>query len=135
ETRAEAVAQLAEARNLMTDVEKSVTATLAKFPKRLDPKTESDKIDQQRALREELSEVRLLRALTLQQQAQAYGEKADEFKKLHEQAANEFQELYDKYNNYLVGFYARVYQGQCFLDLGKLKEASGCFEDIVLQGG
>src|SRR5690606_13897120 len=58
EIRAEAVKQLSEARQLMVEVEKAIVATLAKFPKQLDPKTESDKIDQRRELREELSQAR-----------------------------------------------------------------------------
>lgn len=134
EVRAEAVSQLKEARKLMVDAEKAIVAALAKFPKQLDRKTEADKIDRQRELREELAQVRLLRSQALQQLANAHGPKARDFKKLHEEATAEFQDLYDKYTNFLPGFMARVYQGQSYLELGKLKEASGCFEDVIVQG-
>ncbi len=134
-TRGAARRQLADARELLTSVEASLVKQLQAFPKTLDPKTQGDQIDRRRELRARLSQVRVLRSLTLHQQAGTFDKGDEQFAKLNEQAAKEFQELYDKYGSFLVGFYARVYQGECYLDLGKLKEASGCFEDIIVQGG
>ncbi len=135
QTRSAARQQLVDARQLLTDVEQSLEKQLAGFPKVLDPKTQSDQIDRRRDMRARLSQVRVLRSLTLHQQAGTFDEQDPPFTKLNEDAAKEFQELYDKYGTFLVGFYARVYQGECYMDLGRLKEASGCFEDIIIQGG
>lgn len=126
---------LEEARELQTTVEASIVQQLADYPKVLDPKTQGDMIEQRRELRAKLSQVRVLNAYALHQLAQTHAEDSEPFKKLNQQAADELQALYDKYGSFLVGFYARVYQGECYLDLKKYKEASGCFEDIIVQGG
>lgn len=135
QTRSEARGWLVEARDLFSSVEQSLVNQLAEFPKALDPKTQGDQIDARREMRARLSQVRVLRALALHQQAGTFKKDDTQFTELNERAAQEFQDLYDKYGTFLVGFYARVYQGECYLDLGKYKEASGCFEDIIVQGG
>lgn len=132
---AEARGQLQEARTLFTNLESAIEGQLDEFPKVLDPKTQADDIDARRELRARLAQVRVLRSQTLLEQAKTYEAGSATFKRLHEEAADELQALYDKYGSYVVGFWARVYQGECYLALGKLQEASGCFEDIIVQGG
>lgn len=127
--------QLGEARELFTGLESLIEKQLDTYPKVLDPKTQADKIDERRELRSRLAQVRVLRSQALLEEAKTFDKDSQRFTRMHEQAAEELQALYDKYGSYIVGFYARVYQGECYLALGKLKEASGCFEDIIVQGG
>ncbi|WP_442484886.1 hypothetical protein [Aeoliella sp. SH292] len=133
--KGEARGQLAEARKLYGEVEKSLESQLEKFPKALDPKTQSGEIDRRREMRARLSQVRVLKAQTLLEESKTVAKDSGDFKKLNEQAVKDFQDLYDKYGSFIVGFYARVYQGEAYLALGKNKEAMACFEDIVVQGG
>lgn len=135
ELRAEAHQGFTAARKAFSDVEASITATLAKFPKTLDPKTQSAEIDRRREFREQLSVVRTLRSFALLESAEALGKDHADFAKLNEQAATEFEDLYERYSAYLLAAQSRVYQGQCYLNLGKLKEASGCFEDVIVGWG
>lgn len=135
EIKKEARDQLAEARKLYSEVEKSLESQLEKIPKALDPKTQRAEIDRRNELRARLSQVRVLKSQTLLEQAKTHAKKSGDYKKLNEQAVKDFQDLYDKYGSFVVGFYARVYQGEAYQSLGKDKEASACFEDIIIQGG
>lgn len=135
ELRAEAFQGFRAARKAFSDVEASITASLAKFPKTLDPKTQSAEIDRRRDFREQLGVVRVLRSFTLLESAEALGKDHADYVKTNEQAAAEFQEHYDKYGTYMLAAQSRVYQGQCYLNVGKLKEASGCFEDVIVSWG
>lgn len=127
--------QLVEARELLTAVEKSLGEQLGEFPKVLDPKTQASEITRRREMRERLAVVRVKRSALLLWRTETMASDAPEFKKLNEEAANEFQELYDKYDGYGFGFTARVLQGECYKNLGEPKKASGCFEDVIVRAG
>ncbi len=135
ELRAEAYQGFTAARKAFADVETSLTASLAKFPKTLDPKTQSADIDRRREFREQLGVVRVLQSFTLMESADALGKEHADYVKTNEQAASEFQDHYDKYGTFMLAAQSRVYQGQCYLNVGKLKEASGCFEDVIASWG
>lgn len=135
QTKQTARQQLAKARELLTAVEKSLIEQLGKFPKALDPKTQSPDIERRRATRERLAVVRVKRSSLLLWQADTLASDSPKFKKLNEEAANEFQKLYDKYDGYGVGFAARVLQGECYMHLGEPKKALGCFEDVIVRAG
>ncbi|MCO6045553.1 hypothetical protein NG895_16700 [Aeoliella sp. ICT_H6.2] len=125
----------AEARELYKKVEESLVNQLAEFPKNLNARTQAAEIDQRRAMRERLANVRWLISEVLFLQAETLDRESPEAKKLYNQVAEECQALYDKYDGYGIGFTARVKQGECYLRLGELKKASGCFEDVIVRGG
>ncbi len=121
------------ARANLAAAEKSFTELLSKFPKAILP-AEKEKIAQRLTYRGRLSQARLFQARCLQDKANAYAKGAKEAVKLHEEALEELQGLYDKYSGFAVGFQARQFQGESYLALGKLKEAIACFEDIIVPG-
>ena len=41
--------------------------------------------------------------------------------------------MFDQYSKWLVGFYARLYEGRCYQALGDYQRAEGCFEEIISQ--
>jgi tetratricopeptide (TPR) repeat protein len=135
ELRAEAFRGFSAARGAFVDVEKTITALLEKIPKALDPKTQAAEIKRRDDLREQLARVRTFKAYSLLESANAVGKDHADYVKLNEQAAAEFQEMYDKYSDFKPAAQARVYQGDCYLNIGKTKEASGCYEDVIVQWG
>lgn len=134
EIKKQARNKFVEARKLLQDVEKSLVEQLGKYDKQLDPKTQAKEIADRRAMRERLANVRRLVSEVLFFQGETYDAKSADAEKLYTQAADEFQALYDKYDGYGVGFTARVKQGECYLRMGEMKKASGCFEDVIVRG-
>ncbi|MGI9456878.1 MAG: tetratricopeptide repeat protein, partial [Aeoliella sp.] len=134
-TRKRAGGHFKDARDLLTEVEKTLVEELGKFPKALDPKTQSKEIGQRLHIRGRLAQVRVVRARLLHQQAELLDDDDKEAVELNEQAAEELQALYDKYSGYPIAFVARIGQGECYLDLKKYKEATSCFESVIVQGG
>ena len=41
--------------------------------------------------------------------------------------------MFDQYSKWLVGFYARLYEGRCYQALGDYQRAEGCYEEIISQ--
>ena len=133
--KSEVRGKLEEARNLLEQVEKQLVEQLGKFPKALDPKTQSAEIDQRRQMREQLARVRVLKSENLLERVRTLEKDSDEYKKLLKKAVDEFQSLYDKYDNFPDGFVARLSQGECYLKLGDTKKANSCFDDIIIRCG
>ncbi len=121
------------ARDNLAAAEKSFTDLLSTFPKAIPP-AEKEKINQRLTYRARLAQARLYQARCSQDKANAYVKGAKEAVALHEQALQELQALYDKYSGFTVGFQARQFQGESYLAVGKIKEATGCFEDIIVSG-
>ena len=58
---------------------------------------------------------------------------SDDFTKRHTATAKKLSELYEKYSRWLVGFYARLYEGRCYQALGDYQRALGCYEELISQ--
>ena len=84
-------------------------------------------------LRAALAQTRLLKARLIYQKAQTYEAGSDRFESLCTEAGEELQAFYEKYSRWLIGLYAHLYEGQCYLSLKQYKLASGCFEDLTSQ--
>lgn len=91
----------------------------------------SPEAQQRLQLRFQLAQARLSGARALKAKAETYPEDSAEFKQMMDQAATTFAGLYEKYDTAKsagIGFYAHLYEGQCYLALGKLRLAENCFE-------
>lgn len=119
-----------DSRKLYDTVEQSYEAALEKM-KVLDSKTQQKEIEERKELRVRVAQVRVLRSRALYDLALTYAPKSAKFKELNERAAKELADLFEKYSSWPIGFYAHLYEGQCYQALEQWKLAIGCFEDIA----
>src|SRR3972149_4640313 len=103
------------------------------MPKTLDPKTQGDLIAQRQEYRGRLAQVSVLAAQAQFEAASTYPTGSDEFIKRNDATAKTLAELYEKYSRWLVGFYARLYEGRCYQAVGDYPRALGCYEELISQ--
>lgn len=103
------------------------------FPTNLDPRTEADKIERRDEYRLQWLTAWFYKARSSFEKAKAYPEGSPDFESLHEEAATELADLYEKYHTRLVGLTAHLYEGRAYQAVGDLDKAIGCFEDLVIQ--
>ncbi|HEY2839476.1 MAG TPA: hypothetical protein VGJ26_10015, partial [Pirellulales bacterium] len=109
------------------------TAAIDKLPKTPDAAAPADKGDSRQDLRGRLAQVNVLAAQSRFEQAATYPADSKKFRELNEATAKELSGLFDQYSKWLVGFYARLYEGRCYQALGDYQRAQGCFEEIISQ--
>jgi hypothetical protein len=128
------------ARRLLTEAEPKFqqaaqfySIALEKMPKTLDPNTQNELIAQRQEYRGRLAQVSVLAAQAEFESASTYPQSSDDFTKRHAATAKKLSELYEKYSRWLVGFYARLYEGRCYQALGDYQRALGCYEELISQ--
>ncbi|MCI0333721.1 MAG: hypothetical protein L0228_10930 [Planctomycetes bacterium] len=123
----------ANARSMFERAEAIYSAELEKLP----PTTSDAKGDagnQRQEYRARVAQLRFLAAQTQFEMAQSYPPEADEFRQLNEAAAAELAAVYEKFARaFIVGLYARLYEGRCYQAVGSHQLALGCFEGILKQ--
>ncbi len=125
--------QLTDAQPKFLQAEQFYAAALEKMPKTLDPKTQSELIAQRQEYRGRLAQVSVLAAQAEFEAASTYPAKSNEFAQLHAATAKKLSGLYEKYSRWLVGFYARLYEGRCYQAVGDYQRALGCYEELISQ--
>ncbi|MCG8450044.1 MAG: hypothetical protein MI725_10765 [Pirellulales bacterium] len=88
-----------------------------------------------RAMRSQLenrqAEAQFLLAKLKLNKARIYPPDSQPYSKTLQEAAKDFLRLYQNYEDKLIGFYGRLYEGRCYQQLGKSQEALKCFDDLV----
>ena len=79
------------------------------------------------------AESRFLAANLRYEKADTYQQGSAEYRKQMEAAAKDFEALHKDYQEKLVGFYGRLFQGRCLQALKDWNEALKCYEDLVNQ--
>ncbi len=69
------------------------------------------------------------------QEAQTYDSTSREFKQLLNQAADEFEKVYNPHRTQVGGLHARAWQGKCFEEQGDLQKALGIYNELLDQPG
>ena len=64
-------------------------------------------------------------------EAQTYPQDSRERSALLDKGLVEFEEIYKRYRNQIAGFTARMWQGKCFEEEGKLGEATGIYKELL----
>ena len=128
----QARALFAESQKVFVSAEGKYEELLKQFPKSIDPK-DTKQIDARDRARNELLQARLYAGRALYETSKSYPPASADAKKLLESAAAKFGELYEKYRTRLVGLLARVYQGQCYQDLGDTAKALGYYAEVLSQ--
>lgn len=122
----------ANARSLFEQAEAIYSTEVEKLPP-----TDSEKSDggnKRQEYRARIAQLRFLAAQTQFEMAQSYPPEADEFRKLNEDAAAELATVYEEFaRTFIVGLYARLYEGRCYQAVGSYPLAMGCYEELLKQ--
>jgi tetratricopeptide (TPR) repeat protein len=132
----EARRQFSAARATLENAAAIYSAELENLPPTAAAEANADQGSRRQEYRGRLAQLRFLAAQTRFEAAQSYPPEDDEFRPLHESAAQEFAALFDEFSRStgsLVGLYARLYEGRCYHALGQYPMALGCYEDILAQ--
>ena len=122
----------AESQKAFVSAEGRYEELLKKYPKSIDPK-DAKQIEARDRARNDLLQARLYAGRALYETSKSYPPGSPDAKKLLESAAAKFGELHEKYRSRLVGLLARVYQGQCYQDLGDTAKALSYYGEVLTQ--
>jgi hypothetical protein len=118
------------ARDPFTAAEKELDGQLQKIPKLIAP-GEKDLQTLKRQLAGELAQVLLLRAGIDDELAKTFEANSPEAKKHLRAAAHSYAKLYETYRTRAVGLLARLWEGRCHQQMGEIKQALGCFQELM----
>ncbi len=121
-----------EAQKVLGELEQQLVKAHQGFPKVIDPR-DSKQIEERDRVRRDLLQARLAMAQVVEETAKTYksGSKGNTDKL--KAAAKEYQQLYEKYDGYLAGLYAHLWEGRCYKELGQTDKAFEILEDLLLQ--
>jgi tetratricopeptide (TPR) repeat protein len=128
--------ELASARETFTEAESIYNSELEKLPPTsiADAKDDDSSGNRRQEYRARVAQLRFLAAQTQFEIAQTYSPQSDDFRKQHEAAAQELAAIYDEFaRTFIVGLYARLYEGRSYQAIGQSQQALGCYEDVLAQ--
>ncbi len=99
------------------------------YPKFIPP--DNPKRLEREKVRGSLMQAELQRNVVDYYEAQTYPADAKERADLLEKARRAFDDIYKRYRNQMAGFNARMWQGKCFEEQGKLGEAMGIYNELI----
>ena len=132
----EARTNFAVARETFDQAAGIYSAELQKLPPTATSDEDSEQGSRRQEYRSRVAQLRFLAAQTQFEAARSYPPDDEEFRALHESAANEFATLFEEFarsTSSLIGLYARLYEGRCYQAVGQHAMALGCFEDVLAQ--
>lgn len=129
---ADARAMLAAARRLFARAHSVYASEVEKLPPAASGGDESGSKRQE--YRARIAQLKFLAAQTQFETAQTYSPESAEYQKLNEVAAAELAEVYEEYaRTFIVGLYARLYEGRCYQALQNHQLALGCYDELLNQ--
>ena len=130
----DARAAITTAREIYGRAEEIYSTELQKLPPTSNASAKDDAASRRQEYRARVAQLRFLAAQTLFEAAQSHPRVDAEFRKLHEEAAQELAAVYDEFaRTFIVGLYARLYEGRCYQAMGQYQQALGSFEDVLSQ--
>ena len=106
---------------------------LAAYPKFIQP-DDPRKLERE-DLRNTVMQAELQKTIVDYYEAQTYPQKSKERSELLDKAVVDFEATYKKYRLQMAGLTARMWQGKCFEEQGKLGEASGIYKELIDHPG
>ncbi len=106
-----------------------LNAKLSTYPKFIPP-DDPRKLERER-VRNSLMQAELQRSVVDYYEAQTFAADSKERGVLLEKGLVAFDDIYKRYRNQMAGFYARMWQGKCFEEQGKLGEATGIYKELL----
>ncbi|MBI3837634.1 MAG: hypothetical protein HY288_06840 [Planctomycetia bacterium] len=117
-----------QARVQFTAAEKDLDLQWQKFPKLV---AEKDLQAQKRQVSGDLAQVRMLRAGVDYELAKTFAPQSAEAKKHLQAAVESFAEIDKAYRTRAAGLLARLWEGRCFQEMGEIKQALGCYQELM----
>lgn len=102
---------------------------LSEFPKFVDRDQDPELYDARQNVESAVLNLRLHLAILDYDEAEI--ESSDRGRELTSKALEEFDRLRKEYRTNLVGLYAALFQGRCYLRMGKDRESSGIFQELM----
>ena len=129
--RKDARKSMEEASATLEQVEEAITLQLDNFSASKVGSSNKELLKQKQELEGKQAEVRFLLATLEFEKARTYPSISAERRDALEVAATGFEKLRDEYENKLVGFYAELYEGRCYQDMGNCKKAQEIFGALM----
>ncbi len=131
--RSEARQGFDEATSVITRLQQACEKRLSEIPKPTAAKRDATRSKLRSSLQSKLAEARFLLPKIQFDKSRTYPEDSKEFKQTVEAAVGGFTKLAKDYDDKLIGFYGRLYEGRCFQTLGDTKKALRSYEELVFQ--
>jgi hypothetical protein len=130
-----------EARDAFKTSSKQLKIELDKFPEQIDP-DDVKQLQAKRRVEGPYFQSQYQAAMSVYLDAQSYRDPESDtqpqiFKSKVKDASDEFEKVFEKFRQQLIGRYARLMQGKCLEELDDLRPALGIYDDIIdnLEGG
>jgi hypothetical protein len=122
----------ASSRGMFEQAEAIYSAEVEKLPPT--SSEANDASNKRQVYRTRIAQLRFLAAQTLFEMAQTYSPEADEFREMNEAAAAELSAVHEEFaRTFIVGLYARLYEGRCYQAVANYQPALGCYEELLNQ--
>lgn len=126
---------IAQARQVFETAKTQHEAKWQSYGTYVDPDKEPEKYEAREQALMQLIAAMLNVCQCRYEEAQTHDSSTPEFKRLLNQAAEEFEQLYQRYRNYTGGLYARLYEAKCFDDQGDVQKAMGIYNELLGHEG
>ena len=121
------------ARKSLEDLIESCSRMEASLPKAAQAQKQPPGHPRRQALQAQQAEAEFSLAKILFESSRTYPVDSKGRSQALEQAAEAFKKLFEDYDQKLVGFFGRLYEGRCYQTLDKTEQALDCFEDLIDQ--
>ena len=101
------------------------------YPAAMDEKKDARRIEERDRLRKDHLYVQMLVPATYEEMAETSEKGSKERTDTLIQAETKYRELFEKYRTRTAGMYARIYQGRCIFKLGRPKDASAIYNELL----
>jgi len=127
-----ALALFDEAEKVFSDNAATIATKLKSMPTgQLDPRKDADLIAERDQLRADYVQAQLVSATILYEKAEILKADPKAYKETLTKAAEKYREVGDKYRKMIAGFYAVLFEGRCYKDMGDMKQALASFETLL----
>ena len=117
------------ARSAYTKAFERLNAKLAEYPKFI-PADDPRKLERER-IRNSVMQAELQKSVVDYYEAQTFPQESKERSDLLNKALATFEDIYKRYRLQRAGLTARMWQGKCFEEQGKLGEATGIYKELL----
>ncbi len=133
--RLDARKQFQKARNLYETARDQHKAAWDAFPRFVDAAKDPERHAASRKAKLNYVQTQLNLAILTYDEAQSYLPTDEEFPKILNRAVEGFEKLHTEFRTSIAGMHARVWQGKCFEELGRIREALGIYQEILSNPG
>ena len=135
EFQSQARKYIEQARKVFETARDQHEAAFKTFPTFIDKENEKDRYDAREQVRTQMMIALLNVCQCRYEEAQTYDSDTPEFKKLLNQAADEFEQLHVQHRGTIGALYAQLYQARCYDDQGDTQKAMGLYNQLLANEG